>query len=303
MRVGCHVNRHDAGGPRLSIAGHIEAARREAEHEAGLELAAAQIFVGGPRNRQITLRAAEAAELKEYAARTGLFVLAHSSYTAVPWRGDPDAARYIREEARVCQAAGIAGLVVHLPKQPAADVVRYAARLLDPGAPGVRVYLETPAVTPRETYYETPGKLAALFRALRAGPDPGLARFGLCVDTAHLNVSGVDLRTYEAAAAWLAGLEAASDVIPHDRVVVHGNDSLRELGVGPDAHAALAQGKIWGEFRERLGASGLAAFVDYAQRHDTAFILERKPKELLVDDYLVLAELGAKGVPAPASGR
>ncbi|MCJ7670484.1 MAG: hypothetical protein MUP67_00335, partial [Acidimicrobiia bacterium] len=40
-----------------------------------------------------------------------------------------------------------------------------------------------------------------------------------------------------------------------------------------------------------VGASGLAAFTDYAQRHDTVAILERKPKEALLGDYLVLREL------------
>jgi endonuclease IV len=291
MSLGAHISRYHAPGERPSIAAHIEWARREAELEAGVRLSAAAIFVGGPKGRQITLHESEGLELRGYIARTGTRVVAHSSYSAVPWRGDPDAARFIREEAGVCQAAGIEGLVVHLPKAPAAQVLRYAGSLLNPEAPSVRLYFETPAVSPRETYYETPEKLAALFRGLRERLDPPLSSFGLCVDSAHLWTSNVDLQSYAAASDWLTRLEAAADAIPHDRVMVHLNDSVRPRGVGPDAHAPLARGKIWESYCDKLGESGLAAFTDYAQRHDTITILERKPKEALLSDYRILREL------------
>lgn len=286
------VRRPSADAPsRPSIVAEIEAARAEAFAEAGLDLTAAAIFVGGPKNRAITLRPAERSALRRYVAHTGVRVIAHSSYSAAPWRGDPGAARFIREELSVCQEAGIAGLVVHLPKLPPGDVLRYLPDLRAEDAPDVRVYLETPAVRPGESYYETPEKLADLFAAIRAGPDPGLRHFGLCVDTAHLWTCGVDLQSYEAAAAWFDGLEAAASVIPPSAVAIHFNDSLRPRGVGPDAHAGLAQGKIWGGLRDRLGESGVAAVVDYAQRHGTPVILERKPKEALRGDYLTLRKL------------
>lgn len=288
---GCHVNRYHARGARPSIAAHIEAARQEAEHDAGFKVTAVSVFVGGPQDRNITLHEEEGLELKGYLAQTGLRAIAHSSYSAVPWRGDPDAARFIREEAGVCQAAGITGLVVHLPKAPVEQVMRYLARLYNPAAADVRIYLETPAVTPRETYYETPEKLEALFRAIRAQLDPELAHFGLCFDSAHLWTNGIDLRGYAAANDWLTRLEAIADVLPHDRVMIHLNDSLKPQGVGPDAHAGLTHGKIWEGYRGKLGESGLAAITDYAQRHDTPVILERKPKEALKSDYLIIREL------------
>ena len=285
---GPHVTRDHAraahAGARPSIVEHIEAARLEAAEGAGFAITAAAIFVGGPKNRAINLRAEERAPLREYIARRGIRVIAHSSYAAQPWRGDPDAARYIREELRVCQEAGVSGLVVHLPKLPAAEVLRYAGRLVDEAAPDVRLYLETPAVRPSESFYETPAKLAALFSEL----DPGADRFGLCVDTAHLWVCGVDLRSYAAADGWLRELEAR---VPPDRVMFHLNDAERPRGVGPDTHAPLASGEIWGGYSDDLAASGLAAFTDYARRHDTPVILERKPHGALKSDYLVLRRL------------
>lgn len=291
---GPHVNRyHAAAGAaaRPSIADHIRAAVAEARDGSGFGIGAAAIFVGGPKSCSITLRPEERAELRDLVASTGIRVIAHSSYAAQPWRGDAGAAQYIRDELRVCAEAGIEGLVVHAPKLPIAEVVRYAGGLAGDAA-SPRLYLETPAVTPAETYYETPEKLRSLFSALREVP----GQFGLCVDTAHIWTSGIDLRSYDAAARWLGRLEEAADVIP--QVMLHLNDSLRARGVGPDAHAGLAAGRIWEEYRDDLRRSGLAAFVDYAERHGTPVILERKPKEALPADYAVLRRLGV-GAMAP----
>lgn len=293
MAFGCHVNRdYIRGGGRPSIVAQIEAAAAEAARDSDFTLRAAAIFVGGPRSREITLTAAEQAELKAYAERTGVRLIAHNVYNAPPWQGDPDAARFVREEAAVCGRSGIAGLVVHLPKLPVASVLKYIGRLTSAESGNTRIYLETPAVTPKETYYETPQKLATLFRQIKAASLPS-ANFGLCVDTAHLWTCGVDLQSYESADAWLKGLGTVADVIPPDHVMFHLNDSAKARGVGPDAHAALASGQIWRDYAENMQDSGLQAFVDYARRHDSTVILERKPHSLLAGDYRVLKELGA----------
>ena len=291
MPYGPHVNRYHAPGDRPGIVEHIKAAREDAIAEASFKITAVSIFVGGPKNRKITLSPEERESLREYVNETGLRVIAHSSYSAQPWKGDPDAARYIREELEVCQEAGIVGLVVHLPKLPVENVMRYISRLYNPNVNSVRLYLEIPAVRPTESFYETPKKLAKLFTKIREQLDTELNSFGLCLDSAHLWTCGVDMETYEAANSWLRDLESVADIIPPDRIMVHLNDSLREIGVGPDAHAALALGKIWEGYRKKLDKSGIAAITDYAQRHDTPIILERKPKEMLKNDYLILREL------------
>jgi hypothetical protein len=159
----------------------------------------------------------------------------------------------------------------------------------------VRIYFETPAVVPKETYYETPAKLAALFTALRS-VDPKLEKFGLCVDTSHLWVNGNDLQSYAAADFWFRDLEDQKEAIPHDRVMIHLNDSATERGHGPDEHAGLGMGHIWSGYLKHtlaggIPASGLAAVVDYARRHHTPTILERHPKEALRLDYRILCEL------------
>ena len=132
--------------------------------------------------------------------------------------------------------------------------------------------------------------MAAFFRKVRE-VDPELSEFGLCVDTAHLWSCGVDIASREAAQTWLEELEAVSDVIPPGAVMFHLNDSLDDRGSGVDHHAPLLQGKIWGEYAEEPKESGLAAFVEYAVRHDTVAILERKPPSKLLDDYANLEKI------------
>jgi len=290
MPIGPHVNRTHAKGRRPNITAHIRVAVQEAKN-AGIVMGVTSIFVGGPKNRKITLKVEERKELADYVTHTSLRIIAHSSYSASPWRGSVGAAEYIKEEQAVCQSAGITGLVVHLPKLPIAEVMRYVGGIVNDDAPDVRIYFETPAVNPRASYYETPQKLADLFDTLRVELDPDLNKFGLCVDTAHLWTCGVDLQSYAVAEMWFANLESMSNIIPHDRVMIHLNDSIRELGTGPDTHTKLMHGKIWGDFIDTPTESGLAAVTDYIQRHDTVAILERKPMSAILDDYVILRKL------------
>lgn len=292
---GPHVDRMHDGQPRALVAA-IDAARCQAR-DADFSMRAVSFFTGGPRERVLTVDDAEAADLRAYLAAAGLRAIAHGAYVDAPFRGDPTAAAFIRSEARVCIAAAVSGLVVHLPKLPAESVLKYAPRLVEPAAAGTdfRIYLETPA-TPGFTDYATVEGLSALMRSLEAAA-PG--RFGLCVDTAHLHTCGVDLGSYAAADAWFRGLEASLPAgVP---TALHLNDSQRPRGHGPDRHEALMRGHIWSAWADRPAESGLAAAVDYARRAGAPAILERKPAALLRDDYRVLREL-APDAAAPEQG-
>ena len=296
MLLGSHVNRithilHSSHGLNLSrghvIVDSIQVAKCEAA-DCGVELRAAQIFVGGPRQRIITMTPEDSQALYKFTQENHFKVFAHSAYVAAPWGGDPDAARFIRKELKVCESAGIAGLIVHLPKAPIETVIKYIPRLLNPEVGSkVRIYFETPAVRPEESYFETPEKLAALFDALRAF-DADQSLFGLCVDTAHLWTCGVDISSRESAEDWLQRLEK---LIPPSITIIHANDSQRPLGVGPDMHAGLADGKIWSNYALHMKASGIAAFITYADKHKLPFILERNSKEKLLNDYHIIEKL------------
>lgn len=304
---GPHVNRYHATGKRPAISAHIDVACREAARDADFRVGAVSFFVSEVRGPlKINLHPEESSMLRDYLARTGIRAIAHSTYQAFPWGGNPASAAFICEELKVCQSAGIEGLVVHLPKSPIETVMKYLHRLIEPKVDSVRIYFETPAVVPKESYYDSPKKLAALFTAIRT-IDPDLDRFGLCVDTSHIWVNGNDLQSFAAADSWFRSLEEQKAIIPHDHVMLHLNDSVTERGHGPDEHAGLGMGRIWEKYVTRelpggIPASGLAAVVDYARRHKTPTILERKPKEALRLDYKILSQLAPEcRISQPAS--
>ncbi|GFR89426.1 AP endonuclease class II [Elysia marginata] len=239
----------------------------------------------------ITLLDEEADELREYLDHNReLQVISHGTYADYPWYGKLHPAAFIRTELGLCERAGISGLVVHLGRPGVGEVMQVLPRLVTPAR--VLIFLETPHVKPEHAHYETPEKLAILFQEIRK-LDPSLCKFGLCIDTAHLWSSGVDLQSFENAESWLRRLEAVASVIPPDRIIFHLNDSFDELGSGVDRHAPLLNGKIWGNYKDRPLQSGLAAFVDYIVRNSSIALLERKPQEALFDDFSVLGRLTA----------
>lgn len=286
---GPHVSREHATGKRPSMAAHVRVAAAEAARE-GFDMKAASVFVANPRALTMVFTESEAEELRSYVAGAKIRIIAHSSYVAVPWGGNPYAAIFIRSETMMCEKAGIEGLVVHLPNRPPDAVVKFLPRLWSK-ANGVRLYLETPAVSPQKSQYETPEKLCHLFKEIRAKVDRSLSWTGLCIDTAHLWSCGVDISSRESAEEWLEALDACSDIIPSDRIMFHLNDSERKCGDGSDKHATLMEGKIWEEYKDSPEKSGLSAFVDYAVKHGNPTILERKPESALLKDYRTLYAL------------
>lgn len=264
-RVGPHVHRE----PGRPIAESIEAAVQFAADN-GFRAQAAALFVGGPRSLRL---AADDPESLRGCAET-LALVAHSAYAAVPWDGDRRAVEYVRSELAACAAAGIGALVTHLPNKPADEVAAALPALLDGAADsGPRLLLETPAHTPRHARYSTPEGLEGLFAAVDRRLGERAEGVGLCVDTAHLWTGGVDLRGRAAAEEWLSDLERRLPAAITAGLVLHLNDSARALGSGPDEHAALGAGRIWGG--APLAESGLAAFAEFADRRGLVAILER----------------------------
>lgn len=287
---GPHVDRNvsrDKGRP--SITSHIKATRVEANN-VDFNAKVFQIFIAGPRSLLITLKLQEEDELKNYLEKNqDIKVIAHGTYADYPWYGSHYQIKFICKELEICDRVGISGLVIHLGKPPIKEVMKYLPRLITTSQNAL-IYLEVPHVKPQNSHYETPEKLADLFREIK-GIDPTLCKFGLCIDTAHLWSCGVNLQSFDNAENWIHRLESVSDIIPPNRIIFHLNDSFDELGSGVDHHAPLLEGKIWEDYKDNPKQSGLAVFVEYAVRNKIPTILERKPKEAILRDYTVLDRL------------
>jgi endonuclease IV len=281
---GLHVNRVYVKG---TIVDQIVAAKEFAA-DCGFTIGAVALFLAGPRTQDFTIKLSEANALKAYLAETKLTAVAHGTYKDFPWNGNPVAMSFIRTEQAVCRYAGISGLVIHLPAAgETATLARHLKKCFMHF--GVRIYLEMIAASPKKSQFHTAKGLRDLFAEIRKETDPELQQVGLCIDTAHLWSSGVDLASAAAATKWLAGLPL--DVIPPDKIMWHLNDSAKPLGCGKDEHAGLFEGEIWKAFKDRPHESGLAVIVKFIRDHGMIAILERKPAEALAGDYFALAKL------------
>ena len=122
-------------------------------------------------------------------------------------------------------------------------------------------------------------ELAALFERLDRHP-----RLGVCLDSCHLFVSGIDITDR---AALDGVLDELDDAIGLDRLrCVHVNDSQSPLGSNRDRHANILEGVIGdglGEFLRHPKLQGLPAILEVPGQSDRGPDADevRKTKELV----------------------
>jgi endonuclease IV len=241
----------------------------------------AQVFVRGPQGYKSTITDADA---RVFGAADHAPLYVHGAYVDFVWNGKPAGRQNVVAELATCKLMGGEGVVIHLgtgaesPREALNDI--FGRGNLD-GSP--TLFLETNAA-PHERSFSDPDKLARLFEQI---PRDIIPAIGICVDTAHLFSSGVNMTTREQAEQYLGDLAAAIEPYAEPKIIFHLNDSAGNFGTGKDEHASLTHGKIWSGFsesmaeklgvlhRELFSRSGLAAVLEYAREIDTAVILER----------------------------
>ena len=108
-------------------------------------------------------------------------------------------------------------------------------------------------------------------------------RLGICIDTCHIFASGYDIRTKAGVNAFLKEFD---DLIGLENVMlIHLNDSERELGTRVDRHANLGDGEI--------GMPGLREFVRFAVKRNIPVILET-PGHGYTKEIPMIGELAIK---------
>jgi deoxyribonuclease-4 len=277
-------------GAHVSSAGGISTAIDRAEE---LGCAAVQVFTQSPRMWKPTAHADE--QVERFRARreeVGIeYVVCHALYLVNLASPDEDlharSVAAMRASLETAAAVGADGVVFHVGSHLGAGVeeglglvVPALRELLELTGDRLWLLLEN-AAGAGGTIGRSVEELATIFDRLDRHP-----RLGVCLDSCHWWVSGVDVTDGKALDAALVELDGR---IGLDRLrCLHVNDAEVGLGTNRDRHAPLGAGRI---------GDGMATFLAHPAFQDIPAILETSgPDGTYVGELALLRELHAKGL-------
>jgi deoxyribonuclease-4 len=284
-------------GAHLSTSGGIQTAVDRAE---AIGADALQIFTQSPRMWRPTAHPEEnLARFRERRAETGLgAVLCHAVYLVN--LASPDDELYEKSVTALTATVDVAcaieadGVVFHVGSHLGAGFEAGLERAV----PAIRRALERCSETTWLLMENSAGaggtlgrsldELAGLFDATGRHP-----RLGLCLDSCHLWVSGVDVTD---PATWEAVLDDVDARIGLDRLrALHVNDARDGLGSNRDRHANVGGGVM---------GDGLAAFLGSERVQGLPAVLETPGPDGHgpdAEELRRLRELHARGVAAASA--
>lgn len=256
MLIGAHVS--SSGGIHSAV-----------DRAVALGADALQLFTQSPRMWRPTRHdPANIAAFREGCAAHGIgYVLCHALYLVN--LASPDAELHEKSERALCATLDVAceiggDVVFHVGSHQGAGfdaslgrVVPAIERALEHTSPTTFLLLENSAGA-GGTIGRSLDELAAIVDRLGGHP-----RLGLCLDSCHLYVSGVDVADPAVVDGLLADVDARLGL---DRLrAIHLNDSQAELGSNRDRHANLGEGVI---------GDGLSVLLGHPSLQELPFILE-----------------------------
>ena len=275
-------------GAHVSAAGGISQAVDRAE-ELGCD--AVQVFTQSPRMWRPTDHTPD--ELGRFAARreeVGIAsVVCHALYLVNLAASDREirrkSATAMRASLETAAAIGADGVVFHLGSHLGDGITKGLTRAVPP----LRKLLELTddrlwlilenSAGAGGTMGRSVEELALIFDAL-----DGHRRLGICLDSCHWWVSGVDVTDPASLDDALAELDEA---IGLDRLrCLHVNDADAELGSNRDRHATLRSGRI---------GDGLATFLAHPALQGVPSILETAGPDGYAGELELLRELHRQG--------
>ena len=231
----------------MSIDGGVHTA-----HERGMSIGCTAMQIFTKNNTQWAARPISKEEIEKYNAlerRSGIRpVVAHSSYLINLCARDPvilkKTRQAFRDELNRCELLNIPYLVFHPGShmgQGERDGIKRIAESLN------LLHEETKDHRVKSVLESTAGQGTAIgyrFRQLRDIVDEieVKERIAVCVDTCHVFAAGYDISTEK---GYENTFDEFNDIIGLDRLVVlHVNDSKRELGSRVDRHEHIGKGRI-----------------------------------------------------------
>jgi deoxyribonuclease IV len=285
MYIGAHVS--SSGGIHTAI-----------DRAVAIGAESVQVFTQSPRTwRQTNHDPATFERFRERREEAGIQgVLCHALYLCN--FAAPDDAIYeksvsaLRSTMEIACAIGADGVVLHVGSHLGAGLDKGLERIV----PALEQVLELCSDTTWLLMENSAGaggtigrsidELATIFDRLDRHP-----RLGICLDSCHLYVSGIDVTDR---AVLDACIEEVDSTIGLDRLrALHVNDSATPLGSNRDRHASLGDGEI--------GVEGCAAFLSDPRFEGLPCVLEGPGvdgKGVVAADIRLAADLREQGLAA-----
>jgi endonuclease IV len=250
LKIGAHIQKHNG-----SVLPNIEKVKKK-----GFDYF--QIFLTGPKNYTVSkeLRYNNINQFAEKVKKNKYNLIAHGSYVDFPWKGANPAIANIKKELSLCKKIGIKFLVIHFPVGDIKMVTEQLDKIKD-STNSVKILLEINSHKKGPLSWEDPTKLNDLFSQIKK--KYGNKYFGLCLDTAHLWASGIDLSNKNITEKWFNDFKYKEYI-----KVIHLNDTSTKLNSGRDIHHPIGT-NIW-----RDDLSSLEFIIDFTIKNDVIVILE-----------------------------
>ena len=275
-------------GAHVSSAGGISTAIDRAE-ELGCD--AVQVFTQSPRMWRPTNHTTEELErFRSRRAEVGIaYVVCHALYLVNLAGSDRElhkkSVAAMRASLETAAAIEADGVVFHVGSHLGDGLAKGLRRALSPLRQLVELtddrlwlILENSAGA-GGTIGRSVEELGAILDALDGHP-----RLGICVDSCHWWVSGVDVGD---AAALDQALEELDDAVGLERLrCLHVNDADAELGSNRDRHATMGAGRI---------GDGLGTFLAHPAFQELPAILETPGPDGYANELKLLRELHTRG--------
>ena len=245
--IGCHA----------SIANGILEGIKYVESIGGNAL---QIFLGSNRSASLKTKhkfrdPGEIAEIKNYITENNICLIIHSIYLLNFCSFPPNSGRIqymhqnIQYDLKYGQMLGAKCVVLHtgssreLPVEEAIkNMIANVNHIIAHMPKGIMLSLETSAGKGKEIAWNLE-ELAQIWKGIRHGNGKGDQRVGICIDTAHIFVSGYDISNVKGITDYmkkfnsLIGLKYITNF--------HINDSRYPMGARKDEHRGLGHGLIY----------------------------------------------------------
>lgn len=264
-----------------------------------------QIFISSPKqlgNKDITKRvpAKKIKEIQKAIKKNKFKLFVHANYlinTARPTKDNKAALNSLISELKSGEALGAKGVVFHVGKTKGSFsnkigveyMIESIVNVLEKiKKRSVRLLIESSAGVGSElgsTIDEFKQIFCGVMKRIKGTSAEN--NFGICLDTAHLHSSGIDLQSKKAAKKFTKEFQ---EKIGWQYVkLIHFNDSHRELGSKVDRHATIGVGYI-----TLTSDAGLKYIAGIAKRFKIPLILERsyKIEADLVDELKLVRSWG-----------